>query len=479
MTSETKAARWSWTSRGNASPDSPISVLAVMEFLASTSLAVYLATQYSLIPLGIGVVIAPLFLLKSEESTRLALYLNRKWSGIRDRPRLVVRGRITWVEYLFRSIVYSIALIPVVVIVYTFAFTNGNIGDGVFEKFIISIITFVIIYYNSDLLRFSLSCVFAKIYATAYYAVSCPLKTCGRIPVNWMQNVAVVDSTVRPELIPGLTSHIAGRIGPWVTRGDDILFFSESPITRPFIFTYQHLVAEWHWIAFTKKHRRLFHGHLDATPGMTHRLFMGVLKFFWTLALLPITVVPYYILYFLPAISYRWSLKAAAFAYWPLAFAAQGTFTEPVSKQLLEIRNFKIYAFLRTIGLCSVVTFFLWSVAESSYIINTAKNIELHSKVLAHIFSYQFPVKKVNIWHALSVINTLMAFCLYFGCDYYCKYEREIPDGMRTCIDVILRVIIFIKCIASIYICMCFVIAACKISGLIHVAPIDFTRWIP
>jgi hypothetical protein len=203
-----------------------VSILAIVETLLAIALVFYLSAHFNTLRwLAIAMCVAPLLLLRTDESTRLGVDWFKAWAGYARRHIERTLPSVSWVD------------------------------------FIANLSLFVL---GTALAIFGI-----RIFATAYAIVRDPISALRAIPRNWARTTLSLDSRFPLELIPD---------------------------------------------------------HPRATFGIVFEGFRRQRK---GTRFISVLLVPL----FIPALLYRWSLKATSIIYAPLVFVAHSTFSEGADLQ--------------------------------------------------------------------------------------------------------------------------------------------------
>lgn len=228
-----------WHSTPESSDAGEPSALAIVETLAAVSISFWIAWRWGTVQhIAIGACVAPLLLLRTEESQELALRWVEKWGN-------PLMGQIDDV------------------------FDRGSVGA------LLSGLAF--------LLTCPLLVVLVKVAATLAMGVRYPVQTFRAIPLNWKRVALALDVKTPPEPLPG------------VYRLD------EERLDRIGIGTALH---------FGKFRERIAEDVREARRGEITAKY----------AIVAVALVFGLPLIYIPALAYRWSLKASSLIYAPLLY---------------------------------------------------------------------------------------------------------------------------------------------------------------
>lgn len=312
---EPKLCGWRWYSTVESAANLEFSILAAVESVCAVSLALWLAWYFQTYThLVVAVLVAPLLLLRTEESTELGLrwfgmfqhwFINdiRKetlskllWLGI----ALAIIGIPILSEYIFRTIESSVFIKALLIGVWLFMSVLFYVGG------IIVIMSLVI-----------------KFFATVINIFTHSKNTFLSIPYNWYRIVCTVDILHPPEILPGIESSkyykpIDGldqfRYNKWMHVYDDEYIKEQLYLEHNIRF--KTLPA---WIKYTYKNNN--------RPGLSD--------------------IPQHIIgmiVYVPALFYRWSLKSTALFYLPFIWIIGipknlKTITERFDEALDKLKN--------------------------------------------------------------------------------------------------------------------------------------------
>ena len=240
------------------------------------------------------------------------------------------------------------------------------------------------------------------------------------IPSNWARAVFCLDSSLGFELIPGFEDYLRANRQESEARNannsyvEDIRDTSFSSISRQF--------QEEGSIALTIISAVSFIALVIATRFDNILAYMAALLagfiFFLSFILSPAKLV----LYAIPAIAYRCSLKSTAVTYWPLLFALHSSSVDDtLSYKLKTICNGRISQFKR---------FFSWFVLAIivgklifwSWLVKF-RDASPSDAIRFIVNDYLGP--KLNGWQWASAMNALMAIITYWLADYWLRRMEE------------------------------------------------------
>ena len=306
MTEQSSAKSIRWYSTVESAENLEFSVLAVLESICAVSLSLWLTWYFrSYTHVIVAIVLAPLLLLRTEESTRLGL----KWFG----NSLVWFGKIfsqdgkqknnfTKILYLsvigfiiFATILWSLFAVSFWIwLSFTLIFLSSwrwlldlkyNALRERKSKFLGVIILVVVVLgaIAVGLCVITASSLIIKFIATTFTFFRHPLTSLQAIPKNWYRIVLATDTAHPPELLPGMESR-----------------------------QYNHLIEAFEGIRF----RPWLENNVNNQNNAILKIFSGILT----------------LIIFLPALLYRWSLKSSALFYLPFLWII-GT---PAHRQRLQ-----------------------------------------------------------------------------------------------------------------------------------------------
>ena len=162
-----------WHSTPESTREGKPSVLAILETIAAMVISLIIAYHFSSVKhIAIGSCIAPLLLLSSERSSRLALnwadYIYRKLYDLWERSQ----NYFAFCKFLKSLFASQVSLIGTII------FWLGTI----------------------------ISIFFIKILTTTLTCIKNPIYTVKEFPLNWRRNILCTDFFTIPELIPGIES---------------------------------------------------------------------------------------------------------------------------------------------------------------------------------------------------------------------------------------------------------------------------------
>lgn len=193
--------------------------------------------------------------------------------------------------------------------------------------------------------------------------------------------------------------------------------------------------------------------------GVLTRFFRSPFTFGSVLAngLLFLTVAPILILFYIPTLIYRFSLKSTTILYLPLIWLTHISFSEgnTLIQKLEDIKESpaeshkRIYAYFIIIFLTILPLFIFSSLAE--LIIWAKQNIHTN----ADLMRIYIPFNKIELWHIARSLNAVLTVILY-----YLSYSilRDIESGKSlpgNATDILFRGAFFVRGLFALYTLIC------------------------
>jgi len=322
---------------------SEVSMLAIVETLVACALAIYL-TQHPkwMAWLALYICLAPLLLLRTKASVRLGLAWFARAASVLGSKADVLENRV----------------------------------GGLNIKFFPPIIFFIgVLFFYTSLPLLALP---VKAFATFLSFRRRPLSCFQRIPANWVKQVSQTDSTLMPELLPGIRALLRTE------RVEEIALIGGPDIIIR---------------------------NIKSEEDFKVRLIM-------TFVSLPLLILPLAI-----GLLYRWSLKATAVVWMPLAYLLHGVFRKRDSLEW-RVKDFMkgpLALFLLVYSGC--VLFFnalLPFVLRSKYLDAAAwLKAKLFPEALMRYYllapTPEAPqVLVVQAWHLAGLVSAAITLGLYF-----------------------------------------------------------------
>ena len=257
------------------------------------------------------------------------------------------------------------------------------------------------------------SCIVAKPIIVLVNFLRTPLTTASFIPENWRKVVLSTDSAMVPELVPGLDDHPgANAFLPLSIRA---VLYDTPNITK--------------------------------TGQIVGFVLLGPFLY-------------------LPAISYRWSLKATAIIWSPLlwAFRPLARHDDPLhfAKEIIRLTKYRIAR-----GYSAVI--FLAFTLKLAVLLTWAQ-LEPTSKLIPKwdvIAQYLSP-ETIPLWHLAAVTNASLTWFVFFRAERYLhEAEGPAPIPLPT-IRTYFRSRFIIRNLVTIYIMICTVYLTFEIAGLLR-----------
>jgi hypothetical protein len=257
--------------------------------------------------------------------------------------------------------------------------------------------------------------------ATATIVVRQPLKSISAIPQNLWRSMVSVDSCCRLELLHGAYRRYGS--GSYDAK--------------------THL-ALMPWAGIKKLLS------VGDNVGPMQSLFSGLCG----LAIAPVILVP--------ALFYRWSLKGSALIYSPLVWIVRTATARPLRTHLHDILKLAYYRVARTFALLVILAF-----VAKAYIYYAWSDLALPwgdipgSRFLDVVLMPEaFPP-----WQIASVINALLAWCLYLTVDWVVVRWDQGAHISERVVESILRWLSLVRGLLSVYTIFCSIYLVASLSG--------------
>lgn len=389
------------------------SFLAIIESLLAVAVSLWFAWEYQTIThLIIASCLAPLLLLRTEESTQKGLSLFNSSFGY------LIDGKYKFIFYFVGIVLGSLivgfiygketmliwAILGITGILFYYLEVKGkmNIGKMPFVlKGIVGVVGVGGVLGGAVVIVIIMSLI-SKLWATIIVCFASPWECVKAIPVNWSRIVFSVDMRRSPEIIPGIESKRYKAITQHIAD----LRFGESMNDG---------VKKIHENGFLKK-------------------AMGLLVLSFT-----------FILYF-PAFAYRWSLKSSSLVWLPLIYiigAKDEKCDEKDNNKRLQIildrfRNSMWAKLLLAYNLIVLIFFTLLPVVMAGKASLVLKSFEANQKwitVLDSPFMQYFFIFNLHfdLWHVTRFLTAFFSLALFFYADRLLLARKVIPDyGLKS-----------------------------------------------
>jgi hypothetical protein len=422
-----------------------ISFLAVVETLVAMAISVFIAIKIGTLKhLAVSACIAPFLLLRTEQSTRMAMawaiYLSPHYFEITDSfVRLI--DRIIYNDFLSYIDPHYYAL--------TDSFTSlieRIINQGFSSKVIKYLLIAIVVILAAAVLAvtvalFGVSLILIRMVSMLLILIQNPLTTLSAIPKNWRRATLCVDVVHPPEILPGSE---AGNIpkeleflrgyGPLahIYKGQDLVFYKElEEFLRARFGSVAHAGQGWLGTAII------------------------------TLAFAPIIIALWYI----PAISYRWSLKSTALIWSPLFWVITPARSNLIIR-MKYIRHGVFYKVMRAYSLIIAILllgklYILWSWHEIvTEWPSWPKIAEIWTKIpKTHVLYAYVAPPEIPIWQLAAFLNTVLAWVTFFIADLLLlRYgenqplHEEIPHNVFRGLEIIRNALSLYMIVCTLYI---------------------------
>lgn len=331
---------WVWHCTDESIAAGQISVLAVIETLAAVALYWWLSFRFEWPWFSmVGLIAAPILLLRSEKSVALGVNLLRQWvdrrPGFREQVSIFLimavavgfaayfpaqswlNDKVGWSVYWQMGIIFSAAILLAGVGITACQFNGARTYSGMLSTIIAFIILLAAIKASFGIFIFALvetlSGTFGGVWETLSFDILLCLIAllCATLgTVGFSERFLTVVMTI----LFGLTLSLGGLL--------HALFIRWFATLRYFFNGLQQLPHNWREnlgiIDFTHAPELLPQASkvskLFSIAGLRHRITNegGIEK---------VTLIVLLAAWYFPALAYRWSLKASAWLWWPLALA--------------------------------------------------------------------------------------------------------------------------------------------------------------
>lgn len=184
--------------------------------------------------------------------------------------------------------------------------------------------------------------------------------------------------------------------------------------------------------------------------------------------LLVVIWIPVMVIFLLPAVLYRWSLKGSSVVYFPLVWIIHSATARSLRDHLQDIHELALYriqrwfaAFVMLLFAAKAYIYYAWSDLASSW-----RAIPGHQLLDAVVMPEAFPP-----WQVVSVINAILAWVLYLAADWLvARWNRGSRVNEKT-IDFALRWLSLLRGILSVYTIVCCIYLAASLSGRFELPP--------
>lgn len=395
---------WVYKSDLSSVQNDKISLLATIETLIMIMLTIYAwGWQNFYLPLYIGLIVAPLLLLKTDKSIKEALILFDKYFHLVD----IKYNK--YISYFFMVLFYSsigyivfnaggmwigfsLVFLLILVLKFTEKYQNTFFKIvSLFELVPSIIITHVMII---------LFATFIKTYATVK---NLSMESINTIPKNWKKIVFEVDVFYPPELLPKIESSDLKNVSNFKSTNILIILKPDFPASTPY-------------------------------------------KIFSILN---------YLIFLIPSIIYRYSFKATALVYIPIVWLIP---SKNISLKLIMKENTrtllsKIMFFYSLFVVIFLTIIPLYLYIKSIEILNYLPNI-INEKIYGIFFVIDF-----NFWHLTRLIASVLTIVIFFCFDKILlnleennnyKYERKAHSCLI--LDKFRKIFAFFTLLCTLYI---------------------------
>ncbi len=413
------------------------SALAIIETFCACALALWLAFRHGWMGwLADSICIAPLLLLRTKYSQTLALLWFEKVSKYAVKKGASLRLTVLFIWLLIILVVVVLGVLFAPEIDWDLIW---KIALGVFMLFL-----GLQVFFN---LLSPLPAIPLRMAATIAALFKKRRESIEAIPRNWILNIAAIDSTVTPEILPGINQFLR---------------------SRPLEFTPENL-----WIMHPNfwQPRKVL-SILRSFEG----IFFGIIFIPFALAVsaLPILV----------GFAYRWALKSTAVVWLPLVVLVDGVYRKAYTLSWLvrDILTTPLWCLLRVYGAVVIVFNGILPLALFSTYYRTSAWLVEVLQVPPTIASYYFIGQgEVYSWHVAGVLAALSTWIAYIwaGSVKSAIDEHQLADEKKQKHKLrLLQGLLATRAILSSYTIVCGVIAFAKTQDWRWVQAITF-RWFP
>ncbi len=359
LVSTTKPS-WVWFSTPDSFATSKVSILAIIETILASMIYLLIAFKYGTAHLTIAVLLAPILLLRTDESVKYALEHSKQYDRVSIKD-------VTLPVPLQQSIFFlKNILISWLVIAIWGYFLNGDnevidIKPGGAAYLEVTIGTFMGVY----ILAFGLV---IRAWATIRFALINPSKSLSNIPINWWNQIASLDTFYPPELVPGVIKYEATK--NYVSR------------LQPFAYLYVTIMR------------------LHIFGQGNHAII--------TVATFPFIAIPVYF--------YRWSIKGTAILMLPmigLLYDSKTTKPEHIKNSLVMNTLFRVSCFM----LLYAILILILRTFEIDLGFNESIQKFLWLNDPHGIIKRVFPENEIMLWQLFLILTAFLTFYCHLYAD--------------------------------------------------------------
>ncbi len=240
---------WVWFSTPDSFASSKVSILAIIETILASMIYLLIAFKYGTAHLTIAVLLAPILLLRTDESVKYALEHCRSYEKavIKDTIIPTLKKQTTYVFGLLLGIPFAIILIFVFICIIGIFIPNTNISMNTNHSLTgLPDIGSILLFSSFAGLFIGLHTyskgLIIRAFSTIRFIFINPYKSISSIPKNWWNQIVCLDTMHPPEIIPGIieyetTKNFASKFQPFCylyaasildTTFDNV--FSSTPI---------------------------------------------------------------------------------------------------------------------------------------------------------------------------------------------------------------------------------------------------------
>lgn len=394
LVSTTKPS-WVWFSTPDSFATSKVSILAIIETIMASMIYLLIAFKYGTAHLTIAVLLAPILLLRTDESVKYALEHSRGYEKTAFKY-IITPTMIKQIKIAFESV----ALLSIIIF-----FILGVLG--IFDNLIPGASLTIARYSKGGTTNIVFISVFAglfvggyiytkgiaiRLYATIRCTLISPYKALSSIPKNWWNQIICLDTLHPPEVIPGV-----------------IKFESEKNIVsrlQPFCHLYVESILKLEYLPFY---------HIFITPILKSPKkpidYLGFhtigRPFYNAIIFLTTTLLTYF---------YRWSIKGTAILMLPmigLLYDSKTTKPENIKNSLVMNTLFHVSCFMLLYAILILIL--------RTFEINLGFNESIQKFLWLNdphgIIKRVFPENKIMLWQLFLILTALLTFCCHLYAD--------------------------------------------------------------